>query len=386
MPSRNHLFLAALAVFLVGMPLTFADWPPQNSWTDCRRGPELRGVAASGVADDAKLLWEVSCGDVTATPAIVDEKVYAGTLDGELVCFALAGGKTLWTYRTDPTAQPGTYMPAIHGGVVVTADSVIVGDAEGLVHAVNRATGKPLWQFKTEGEIVGGPNLLGEQLFVGSHDGRLYCLTLAGKMVWTFDAQGPINATPVVTDGVTVLTGCDKPVLRLVNVDAGQSLGEMPLSGLLIASAAAREGRIYFAQTGLVTAIDWKNRKELWTASCGNANQNVDSSPAVTDEFVVIGGTDRNVYCYDRSSGAEKWKFPTRGKLTASPVVGGDCVYIGSADKQMYAIRLRTGELVWKHNVSHPIVGSAAVANGCLVVGTDRGGGVVCFGKDPSQN
>ena len=153
----------------------------------------------------------------------------------------------------------------------------------------------------------------------------------------------------------------------------------MPLENLLVTSAAARDTQVYLAQNSQVVALDWKSKKIVWKSPSGGDQKN-DSSPAVTEDAVLVGAPDKAVRCFDRATGQLRWTFPTRGKVVACPVVAGDRVYIGSIDSHLCAISLRDGKKVWEENVSHPIEGSIAIAEGCLVVGTIRGG-ILCFGK-----
>jgi outer membrane protein assembly factor BamB len=38
-------------------------------------------------------------------------------------------------------------------------------------------TGKVLWDFKTEGQITGSPIVVGDTMYVVSHDGKLYAVS-----------------------------------------------------------------------------------------------------------------------------------------------------------------------------------------------------------------
>ena len=377
-------FTIVLLGFWLGIgSATHAEWPPADSWTDFRRGSQLQGVAFGKLPDDLRKLWEIPSKDgITSTPTIVEGKVYVGCLTGELLCLSLKDGSTLWTYRSQPDAKPNQFMPGFASSIAVTEELVFAGDEDGNFHAVDRKTGERRWLFEAKGQITGGPNLWGHNILLGSHSGHLVCLKQStGDVVWDFDAQGPVNATPVVAGNLTILTGCDKPRLWMVDLDKGSSAGEMSLGEkLLVTSAAARDNCIYMAQNSQVTALDWKTKKVLWEAPSGGDQKN-DSSPAVTEDEVIVGAPDKAVRCFERRTGQERWTFKTRGRVVACPVVAGDRVYVGSVDKHLYAISLKDGHSVWEENVSYPVEGSMAIAEGCLVVGTTRGGGILCFGK-----
>src|SRR5688572_13200163 len=45
------------------------------------------------------------------------------------------------------------------------------------------------WRFLTEGDVVGSPTVLGQTVYIGSGDGRMYALDRAtGTRKWAFDA------------------------------------------------------------------------------------------------------------------------------------------------------------------------------------------------------
>jgi outer membrane protein assembly factor BamB len=59
---------------------------------------------------------------------------------------------------------------------VLIEDVVYVGSLDGLLHAVDAATGTELWRFATGGEIASSVTAADGVLFVGSSDDTLYAL------------------------------------------------------------------------------------------------------------------------------------------------------------------------------------------------------------------
>lgn len=353
-------------------------------WTTFRNGSSLLGVAASTLPEKLELLWEVPMDDgIVSTPVIRDDKAYVGTLVGYLLCLDLATGKELWRYRSIESKDEKEFASGFAAAIGIIGDAVFAGDDQGTIHVVDAATGKRKWMLETGSEIVGGPTFIDDRVLIGSHDGKLYCLKQSdGTNVWTFETQGPVNATPTLAGPYTFITGCDKPIMRVVDTATGKQHAEIPMNELLIASAAVVDDILYFGtDAGSVIALDWKTQKRLWTYSVPNREQQIHSSPAISGNTLVIGSRDKHLHAIDRTTGKGLWRFPTRAKIDGSPVIAGDRVYFGSADKFLYGVSLKDGQQVWKQSAGQSVAGSAAVASGKLVIGTETSSGrILCFG------
>ena len=372
--------LVAVCVVWTASACHASDWPL------FRGDPALQGVAVEAdVPDQPRLIWEIATVDgVASTPAIWGEHVYIGTVQGDLLCVTLAEGKEVWKYQSLPNVKPNELAPAFMSPIAVTETLVFAGDQEGNFHAINRLTGVRVWLHEDGGEFVGGPNLYHDRILFGTHKGQLTCLDqTTGQLHWKYDTGGPINGTPTIADKYTFATNCQAPFLKVVNIETGMEAKEVKIDGRLIASAAYLDGLLYFGtEIGAVYALDWQQGVLAWTYSNPDREQQIDSSPAVTKDLVVIGHGDKQIHAIDRQTGQGKWTVPTRGKIDGSPVIAGDKVIVGSNDKQLYLIRLRDGELLWKHNAGQPIRGSAAVSGDKFVIGSDNAGGkIMCFGK-----
>jgi outer membrane protein assembly factor BamB len=346
---------------------------------------DQRGLATTTLTDNPQLLWEYPVRDgVTSTPAIEGGFAYIGTLSGQLLCLELRTGKLLWSCRSIETTDPKQFAPGFRAPVTLTEELVLAGDEDGTLHAIDRKTGQRRWSLPTEGEVVGGVSLRGSRLVFGSHGQKLYCLeTATGEVVWEFDTQGPVNGSPTIADRFTFVTGCDQPILRVVDLDAGTQHDEVPLEGLLIATPAIADEVLYFGTNeGTVYALEWRTRRFLWEYADPARRFEIHSSPAVTDELVLIGSRDKRLHAIDRRSGKGVWTFATRASIDCSPVVVGDRVYFGSGDKHLYGLQLSDGQEVWKYNTGQSITGSPAIGESCLVIGTDASDGrILCFGQ-----
>ncbi len=377
--QSKRLALAAI-LFLFSSAVLAGDW------TMFRGNPALQGVATDAqIPDQPRLLWEIETVDgVASTPVIVGENVYVGTVQGDLFCLNLADGKQVWKYQSLPNAKPNELAPAFMAPIAVTDALVFAGDQDGGFHAIHRQTGERVWHLEDGGEIVGGPNLYKDRVVFGSHKGQLTCLDQAtGQELWKYDTGGPINGTPTIAGQYTFATNCQAPFLKVVDIETGKEVKDVKIEARMIASAAVLEGILYFGtEIGSVYALDWQKGELAWTYANPDRDQQIDSSPAVSQDLVVIGHGDKHLHAIDRKTGKGIWTVPTRAKIDACPVIAGDKVIVGSNDKQLYLVRLSDGEVLWKYNAGQAIRGSAAVSGDKFVVGSDNSGGkIMCFGR-----
>ena len=109
-----------------------------------------------------------------------------------------------WVYK-----HPKRNFP-FFSSAAVTADRVVLGGRDKLVHCLERSTGKELWTFTTRARVESSPAVTGNRVYIGSNDGLLYGLDLAsGKKIWDFTAGAPLSASPAIGRGVMVIGSQD---------------------------------------------------------------------------------------------------------------------------------------------------------------------------------
>jgi outer membrane protein assembly factor BamB len=158
-------------------------------------------IHAISVADGTPVAEIDSGSYIAASAAFLEGQVYVGNYDNVFLRADIESGKILWQY-TESEAP-------IFSSPAVTEDLVVFGSRDNLVRALRRDDGKPVWTFKTLGEVDSSPAICGDKVVVGSEDGRLYMLGLAdGKQRWSYEIGQPIISSPAVAQGAVVI-GCD---------------------------------------------------------------------------------------------------------------------------------------------------------------------------------
>jgi outer membrane protein assembly factor BamB len=135
-------------------------------------------------------------GQIGASVAVIGDHLYVGTMSNQVLAIEWKKPAVAWTFEAAQRAQ------AYYSSAAVTDALVVVGSRDKLVHALDRKTGKEVWNFATRGRVDSSPVIAGQRVYVGSLDGNLYVLDLAtGKEIQKFRVGGQITASPAVANG-----------------------------------------------------------------------------------------------------------------------------------------------------------------------------------------
>lgn len=106
----------------------------------------------------------------------------------------------------------------------------------------------------------------------------------------------------------------------------------------------------------------------VWRFVC---EDEVRSSPCVSNGMVFVGCYDTNLYAVDAGRGEFRWKYATEGGISSSPAVWNDIVVVGSEDGAVYACDIRRGALRWTFRTGKPVRSSPRVLDRVIFIGSD---------------
>src|SRR6266404_3440204 len=119
------------AVSILVFVLLASSAVAQDSWPQFRSNHALTGVTTAALPDNLKLLWTYDAGTdpIESSAAIADGVVYVGSASGQLIAVDLATGKERWKYKTAQDVEESS--PAVSAA----SGTVFVGDLSGMFHA-----------------------------------------------------------------------------------------------------------------------------------------------------------------------------------------------------------------------------------------------------------
>lgn len=158
--------------------------------------------------------WEYSTGTargMEATPIVADGVMYTSGVAGRVYALDAASGELLWQFvpQVDGKVNRGACCDMVNRGVAVWQGRVYVAAFDGVLHALDAASGEVVWQVQTIEDrqrgysVTGAPQVAGDVVVIGNGGAE-------------FDARGYITAYDLATGAqawrfYTVPGSPDKP-------------------------------------------------------------------------------------------------------------------------------------------------------------------------------
>lgn len=150
--------------------------------------------------------WSVQASDwLWSAPALADDAVYFGDSSGNVFAVNATSGEILWesdvhrmnvvagVVQNPPLQIKGSIQasPIVHNGVVYIASLGNIESEEGLLVAMDAATGEELWQTTTPAPLFSTPVIVGDVIVVAmqSEAGILQGYELeTGRLDWSYQS------------------------------------------------------------------------------------------------------------------------------------------------------------------------------------------------------
>jgi len=196
---------------------------------------------------------------------------------------------------------------------------------------------------------------------------RLAPAETADRVLWAFDCEEEVRASPLVYNGVVYVGAYDNN-LYAVDAKMGKFIWKVPTQRGICSSACAWERLVLFgSEDGTLYAVNAQSGQSQWSSRTGGP---VRSSPRILQDMVYFGSDDQNIYALDLRRGDQVWTYRTWGQVRSSAALTGGNVYIGSNDGHVYSLEALRGELQWKCRTGLSVVSSPAVFEGQVYAGS----------------
>jgi outer membrane protein assembly factor BamB len=236
-----------------------------------------------------------------SSPAIVDNIVYIGSLDGNLYALNFADGTILWKYQTGGWIKSS---PTISDGAVyITSETS--GNA-GTLYKLDAINGNYLWkqklpyehQFTGGNDMISTPTVADGKVFAAANLRTYYCLNAQnGAVIWNF-------TNPIANE-------------------------------FIVSSPIYLDGKVFIVDKFDITCLDASNGEKIWHTFTGDEYY---VSPSYADNKIYIVTSERNLFVFDATTGEKIEHYILPSASWSSPTPYNGKLYIGCKDWNLYCL------------------------------------------------
>jgi outer membrane protein assembly factor BamB len=229
------------------------------------------------------------------------------------------------------------------------------------------------WEYDASaGFGSGSPVAVDSFVFIGTLAGEVHLVNIkTGQRAGVLNVGSAVEGAPLI-DGISVVAASAGGDHTLISYDYREGVvrWERDLGG--IECSPLRFGYRLFVTTldGILYCLDKASGAEIWRFE---ARYPIHSSPATDGKTVVFGCDHGNLYAVDLETGKLKWEFRTDRSIFVTPSIYRECVFFGSMDKTFYSLHLSDGKLVWKYVAGGRIYGTSAFSEDLVMFGATDG-------------
>jgi len=352
MKPINRLFLLSVFILSISaLTIQAQDWP---QWRGINRDGKVTGFKAPQTwPQQLNQTWKVTVGLGDATPALLNNKLYVFTRQGEnelLQCLDAATGKQVWQsagYPAVAVSGPAASHPGPRSSVTVADGKVVTVGIGGDIACFDASSGKLIWRNEDYKNAVPqfftgmSPLILSGICYAhlgGPKTGQFIAFDLStGTVKWKGEGEGPAYGSPVLMtiDGSKQIVFQAQTKLVSLNPGDGKQLWEFatPVGTGRVQNATSPvtdQNRIYF--TGLnngFNAIEIKKDgnsfvvNKLWSNPDFSTSY---STPLLKDGFLYGLSNQNRLFCINASSGQTAWSDATALQNFGSIVDAGSVI------------------------------------------------------------
>jgi outer membrane protein assembly factor BamB/tRNA A-37 threonylcarbamoyl transferase component Bud32 len=252
----------------------------------------------------------------------------------------------------------------------------IMLDQQGRIRLIDFGIAK-VFQTGQKGTMIGTEGYSPPEQYRGSAEPRGDIYALGATLHHLLSKQDPRLEPPfsfqersIIAKNAHVNPQLEDAIMRAVEYDIEKRFSSVDEFRKAIA-AATRLGSVRLQQASSYTystATETGDIEDIWRFAC---EDEVRSSPTVTEEVLYIGAYDNNLYALNTATGEFVWKFPTEGGIASKPCLHDEQVLFGSGDRILRSINARTGRLEWTCPTQGRIWSSPRVEFGHVFFGSD---------------
>ena len=278
----------------------------------------------------------------------------------------------LWTYKSEKRTDSS---PIIHKGITYWSDS------RGRILGVDM-DGKLIFDYDLQTAVNATPMIFESTLYVGRIDGVMTAISLEKKdTLWTYETMGQVSASPnrVNFKGHrAIVFGSYDNFLYCVDAKTGDVINSFESGYYLNGAVALHKQHAIFG--GCDAWLRIINCETGVSTDSLLLEAYIPASPAIMGDYCYVGDYSGNIYELQLDKGIiinQKKIMESSGEngsFNSVPAVASKAVYFLSDDRHLYSIDRKEGTVTWKYMLKgNPGESSPVVCKDKVLVCTRTG-------------
>ena len=293
---------------------------------------------------NGNLEWEREIGKTIWSISTDSEGKYIAVGTGDSIGLYSSNGDKIWEYETD-RAMIGISMSRGAEKIVACGDEFLF--------LIDRNGNLIFKQQKEDSLWDVDINEIGNKIYLGGWDKKIYCLNENGETVWNYQTGGYIRSLEALSDGKIIAGSHDKNAYVLSN--NGELIKKNEFTNEVVCVAAAREREFLFAGSGEKIACfdiggDVENRVNEYER---NTEYRAVNEPVNEPEdgpvfnFGIFDGPLPDTSGFESYENSDVTESSTTGMQSVTEEGGEFSQFIADVGKEDVRTYLRLGHACW---------------------------------------
>lgn len=390
-------------------PYVNTDWPQVG-------GNTAHVVQHTGASGPLERVWKRDIGEgsgrkgfVAAPPVIANGVIYVMDSRNRVRAYNEQSGDRLWQMEIEVTEGErtrtrglsiidrvrdprsffegdGTDKNGVGGGLAYDEGTLYVTSGLGVLLALDPATGAQKWRRAIRVPIHSAPTVAEGRIYAVTDDNEIMAFDASdnGATLWTY--QGIVETArmltvpaPAVDNDVVIAPFSSGEIVALRTQNGGvlwqdalaSSARLTPLAALndIAFGPVVADGYVIAtAQSGVMTAFDFRTGQRVWTQPAGSIGM-----PWVAGDVVFTMTTDGKVAALSKIDGTVKWtqqletfRKPEKRKdriVWSGPVLAGERLVVVSSRGRALIINPYDGSIIGERKIGEAVMVPPIIAN-----------------------
>lgn len=272
-----------------------------------------------------------------------EQNVYVQANSSVITTFGGESGRRLWSLLLGAPDRVG--FPASSN------DEQLLISVGMQVHALDKMTGRELWQMRPVNHPSASPSVDHEQIYIGTVDGSVYTYDLRKVHDLARERRLPRWIQRA----------------RLWNFKSPREIVSPPIASGMTLTFASQEGIVY--------GVNRKNKRLKFQFE---SDGQIKTPIGYSKEVILVADTNARMYCLDVETGRIRWIFSSSSPIRQEPQVIGRQVFAIPHREGMVALSLANGQQLWEQ----PRVTEFLAASDTRVYASDLAGNVLILNRE----